>query len=703
MRPFIPHILLSLVSIAFSHTLDTTLLSRADTLPAPVSIAPDQNWDGIDGKWSSFTLRVGTPTQFVRTFVSFAVYQQWVVLPLGCSAAAVEGDCAEARGWLFDNDTSSTWDPVGIYELLVGQNLGVYGNGIAAFDNVGLGGEGEGGPTVDNTTILAYAGYQYYLGMFGINPKPSNFSAFSNPTPSLMTLLKEQRKIPSVSFGYTAGAHYRFTGSFASLTLGGYDTNKYAANNVTFIFAPDNERDVMVAIQSINTPSRDDSNPVATEMLPNKVYALIDSTAPELWLPLEACRAFEYEFGLTYDNKTDLYLINDTQHEILVERNASVTFKLGQGPDSDATVSIVLPYAAFDLQARPPFRNIANESYYFPIRRGNSSQYTLGRTFLQEAYITVDYEVSRFQLSQVVWDQTADQNLVVIPPANASNDASIWTSPNWDQGSAERAPGSGNNSTTASASNSGSSSLGAGAIAGIAVGAAAILAIVGFIFFYRRRQKRRRAAAAAAAAVAAANSSESKPASSSGSTSSQTKGATVYPKAELAGSSPFPFGITHHDLDNKGLLPPGMPHTPTGNGPLSAYSPTSPSAGEGTYSSGNTLLSPASEADSKQLNIYEMPGDMPVVREKDGKQLSEKEALQHREKLYNGVDSTAVTPTTPVHPDYATGGAQDPETPVQPRRVNPEDIVDARTGEAVSGRQHRAFSFEGERGTLDSQ
>ena len=698
MRSFLPHVLLSLVTIALSHTLEATLHSRADNLPAPLSIAPDHNWDGIDGKWSSFTLRVGTPTQTVRTFLSFSVYQTWVVIPLGCSAAADKDSCAEDRGWLFDNGTSSTWDYVGIYRFLVGENLGIYGNGLTGFDTVGLGGLGEGGPTVDNTTIIAYAGYSYYLGMFGINPKPSNFT-FTDPVPSLMTQLKEQRKIPSVSFGYTAGAHYRFTGSFASLTLGGYDTSKYEANNHTFIFAPDNERDVMVAIQSINTPSRDDSNPVATELLPNKVYALIDSTVAELWLPLDACRAFEYEFGLTYDNKTDLYLINDTQHEILKERNASVTLELGQGPDSDATVSILLPYAAFDLRATPPFRNIANESYYFPIRRGNSSQYTLGRTFLQEAYIIVDYEVSRFQLAQVVWDQTADQNLVAIAPANASNDASMWTSPSWDQGSAERAPGSGNN-TTASASDSGSPSLGAGAIAGIAVGAVAILAIAGFVFFYRRRQKRRRAAAAAAAA---ANSTESKPSSSSGSTSSQSKGATVYPKAELVGSSPFPFGMTHHDLDNKGLLPPGMPHTPTGNGTMSAYSPTSPSAGEGTYSSNNTLLSPASEADSKQLHIYEMPGDMPVVREKDGKQLSEKEALQHREKLYNGVDSTAVTPTTPAHPDYATSGAQDPETPVQPRRVNPEDIVDARTGEAVSGRQHRAFSFEGERGTLDSQ
>jgi hypothetical protein len=704
MRSFIPHILLSLFAITSAHALDkalqlfSTIHSRADTLPAPLSIAPDQNWDGIDGKWSTFTLRVGTPPQFVRTFLSFLIYQTWVVLPQGCATASDPDACTESRGWTFNNETSSTFHYLDIYSLLIGENLGIKSNGISGYDTVGLGGEGEGGPTLLNTTVTAFASDVYYLGFLGINPKGTNFTSFDNPSPSYMTYLKEQRKIPSVSFGYTAGAHYRFTGTFASLTLGGYDTAKYKANNVTFTFAPDNERDVMVAIQSISTPSRVDSNPVATELLPNKVYALIDSTQAELWLPLEACRAFEYEFGLTYDNKTDLYLVNDTQHEILVERNASITLQMGQGPDSNDTVKITLPYAAFDLQATNPYRYIANTSYYFPIRRCPNDQYTLGRAFLQEAYVIVDYEVSRFQLAQVVWDQTADQNLVAIPPANVSTDASIWTSPNWDQGSAERAPGSGNSTATAN-SNPSSSGLSAGAIAGTAVGAVAALAIVGFFFFYRRRQKRKRAAAAAAVA---ANTTESKPASSSGSTNSQTKGATVYPKAELAGSSPFPFGMTHHDLDNKGLLPPEMPLTPTGTGATSGYSPTSPSAGGGTYSSNNTALSPASEADSKQLHIYEMPGDMPVVREKDGKQLSEKEALQHREKLYNGVDSTVVTPTTPAHPDYASAGAQDPETPLQPRRVNPEDIVDARTGEAVSGR-HRAFSFEGERGTHNSQ
>ncbi|EHK99664.1 hypothetical protein M7I_4442 [Glarea lozoyensis 74030] len=44
---------------------------RRVTIPAPVSVAAAQNWDGNDGTWSSFAFQVGTPAQIVtlgRTF-----------------------------------------------------------------------------------------------------------------------------------------------------------------------------------------------------------------------------------------------------------------------------------------------------------------------------------------------------------------------------------------------------------------------------------------------------------------------------------------------------------------------------------------------------------------------------------------------------------------------------------------------------------
>lgn len=46
-----------------------------------------------------------------------------------------------------------------------------------------------------------------YVGMFGVNPKPSEYNGELHD--SYMTSLKKQNLIPSTTFGYTAGASYR--------------------------------------------------------------------------------------------------------------------------------------------------------------------------------------------------------------------------------------------------------------------------------------------------------------------------------------------------------------------------------------------------------------------------------------------------------------------------------------------------------------
>ncbi|KAI5359535.1 Putative aspartic peptidase A1 family, aspartic peptidase domain superfamily [Septoria linicola] len=654
-------LLVHTISYATASQTNARADSNATSIPAPIAFHPDQNWDGIDGEWSSFTLRVGTPQQFVRTFVSFASYQTWVVLPQGCAQAADEESCAESRGWLFDNNSSSTFEYKGIYDLWVQNNLGYEGNAIYGYDTVGLGGEGEGGPTLLNTTVGAMAVEDFYLGVFGINPKPTNFTADRNGSPSYMTLLKEQKHIPSLSFGYTAGAKYRYSGVLASLTLGGYDSSKFYENDVTFVFAADNERDLVVVIQSITTPSTIESSPIATELLPDPVYAYIDSTVPEIWLPVEACRAFEVEFGLSYDNATNLYVVNDTLHDTLVTRNASVALRLGQSVNSEDVVEITLPYASFDLTAKPPYKGIANNTRYFPLQRAqNSSQVTLGRSFLQEAYISVDWESARFNVSQVNWDQNTEPLLRTIMPN--TGDA-----------------GSGSDT-----SNESSGGLSTGAIAGIAVGVVAGIVLLGVFLYWLHRKKQ-------AAAARQAINEKLEDDSNSGTQVDLGRSGSGYRKAELEGSS------TAYS-ENKRLL--SMPHTPTSAHPSSpgyvmsvagVSTPTTPSTGQGTYSSSQSgaLLSPVSEtvseADSRERHVYEMPGDMPAIREKDGKALSEKEALQYREQVYNGIAST--TPTSSEHP---RDGIR------EPRRIDPSEVVDtSKSAEVRDETTHKRFSFEG--------
>lgn len=143
--------------------------------------------------------------------------------------------------------------------------------------------------------------------------------------------------------------------------------------------ADDVTRDLVVYLQSISY-----SGSSSATLLSEPILIFIDSTDPNLWLPESVCEAFEKAFGLTLDSDSDLYLVNDTHNTELLNSNAQVTFRLSDVDQGGDSVTITLPYDAFALTAKAPL--VDNSSYYFPLKRAaNSTQYTLGRVFLQEA------------------------------------------------------------------------------------------------------------------------------------------------------------------------------------------------------------------------------------------------------------------------------------------------------------------------------
>jgi hypothetical protein len=167
---------------------------------------------------------------------------------------------------------------------------------------------------------------------------------------------------------------------FGSLILGGYDVKKAGSKNMTFNLASDISRDLTVGLQSISTVLS--NKPI--ELLPKGIFTFVDSTVSHIWLPKAACEQFESALGLSWNETVGLYLINDTLHDILLSQNPSFTFKIGSLDSNSATIDIVLPYAAFDLTVTEPI--VAEKTKYFPIMRAaNDTQFTLGRTFLQEA------------------------------------------------------------------------------------------------------------------------------------------------------------------------------------------------------------------------------------------------------------------------------------------------------------------------------
>jgi hypothetical protein len=147
------------------------------------------------------------------------------------------------------------------------------------------------------TTLDEFPGIatkNFMLGVFALGTKPTNFSDFNEPQLSFLWSLRNQSLIPSLSYGYSAGAHYNGNGFPGTLTLGGYDTSRFKLNNLIFPFIPNESQSLVTGIQTIQA---DKTFSGVVSLLPKGVLLLIDSTVPEIWLPLEACQMFETAFG----------------------------------------------------------------------------------------------------------------------------------------------------------------------------------------------------------------------------------------------------------------------------------------------------------------------------------------------------------------------------------------------------------------------
>ncbi|GME26020.1 acid protease [Neofusicoccum parvum] len=213
--------LLGLALLAQAQIMETQIQPRdtVTTLAAPLSLAPSQFWDGNDGQWTSYILRMGRPTaQIIRVFPSTKSTYFWAVFSIGCPSdhyypsAAKDADsvkdCEDSRGGMYASDNSSDYVDDSPYALHIDDNLGYSGiSGQFGFDAVGLGYRGEGG-TVDHQVVASIGRPEWWFGVLPLNPRPTNLSDIDNPQNSLLQSLKNGHNISSLSWGYTAGAKY---------------------------------------------------------------------------------------------------------------------------------------------------------------------------------------------------------------------------------------------------------------------------------------------------------------------------------------------------------------------------------------------------------------------------------------------------------------------------------------------------------------
>ena len=95
----------------------------------------DLNRVGYDGTWSPFTVKVGTPPQWVYLLPSTSTSETWVIGASGCDGTI---QCKTVRGGVFTANTSSTFKPEGDFDLGLDPSLGFSGAGYYGLDSIQL-------------------------------------------------------------------------------------------------------------------------------------------------------------------------------------------------------------------------------------------------------------------------------------------------------------------------------------------------------------------------------------------------------------------------------------------------------------------------------------------------------------------------------------------------------------------------------------
>jgi hypothetical protein len=205
-----------------------------------------------------------------------------------------------------------------------------------------------------------------------------------------------------------------------SLILGGFDRGAaegsgISVSNVANLALTMNARSIVLSNTIQGTVS------VTHDLL--SLPMALDSTVSQLWLPRVVCDELETSLGLTYDPATELYVVNSTTHAKLIELAPTIAFMLAANSTSNDTTTIVLPYAALDLQASPPICNTTTN--YFPLRRAGKRS-VLGRVFLQEAYLVVDWDRSNFTVGPAAQRSNRTRDIVpILSPHKSTTSADL--------------------------------------------------------------------------------------------------------------------------------------------------------------------------------------------------------------------------------------------------------------------------------------
>lgn len=433
-------------------------------------LANERDSDGIDGMWSTFGIQLGTPAQRHRVFFASDENTIWAVHPWACLLTNPEvtntGACNISRGFVYNSTLSNSSADLGGYSLGYNEaaNLSSTAESSEVYKDVAtLGWTNPAAPTLQNQIVWAFDANFPWLGILGLNNGTVVLDIGNNDTqttiwPSVMASLKQQNLMPSYSWAYTAGVCYRSI--YGSLTVGGYDASRRGAQEID---VPFNE----IMTVTLRDVAINGSGFSSSSQLDTPISMVINTMVSNIWLPTDTCDSIATAFSLTWNETYQVYLIDDSTHSTLSALNPEVVFTVAADTSTGANVTIHIPYMSFNQTLGPPL--IPTAMRYFPLHRAqNSSQYVLGRVFMQHAYVVMSYDQNSFSLSQALLPAPGTStNLLPISSTAVS--------------------------TTMPTSASTPHNSNAGAIAGGVVGGVVIVGIIALLLLWKHRHDKNKA------------------------------------------------------------------------------------------------------------------------------------------------------------------------------------------------------------------
>jgi hypothetical protein len=190
-------------------------VSEMIALIPPLVLSPANIWAGNDGNWSTWSIKVGSSLQSFNILPSTSHGEVWVPGLQGCASSSTPLLCAESRGvgdfqgtqsLGFQENASSTWEQIGIYEFVTGGDIfQTTETGLYGIDDVVI---GQHNTSIQHSTVTGVVTKDFWLGSLGLAQVQSEFPVRSGSLPSLLDTMMEENLTSSVSFSLAVGAAY---------------------------------------------------------------------------------------------------------------------------------------------------------------------------------------------------------------------------------------------------------------------------------------------------------------------------------------------------------------------------------------------------------------------------------------------------------------------------------------------------------------